>query len=58
MRDRKRVDLDEKRCGEELGGVEGGKTILRIHYERKTIYFLFYLFSIKWEINNKNNIEL
>jgi hypothetical protein len=31
IRGRKRVDLDGRRGGEELGGVEGGKTAIRIY---------------------------
>jgi hypothetical protein len=30
MRDRKRVDLEGRRGGEELGGGDGGETIIRI----------------------------
>lgn len=33
MRDRKRVDLDAN--AEELGGAEGGETIMRIYYVTK-----------------------
>jgi hypothetical protein len=33
MRDRKGVDLDGRRGGEELG-IEGGKTVIRINYVR------------------------
>ena len=39
MRDRKGVDLDGRRGGEELGGVEGGETIIRIYYVRKKSIF-------------------
>lgn len=35
MRVRKRLDLDEREGGEELGGVEGGETIIQIYYMRK-----------------------
>lgn len=33
----KRVDLEGK--GEEVGGVEGGDTVIRIYYCEKNIYF-------------------
>jgi hypothetical protein len=39
MRDKKGVDLDGRRGGEELGGVEGGETIIRIYYVEKNPYF-------------------
>lgn len=39
MRDNKGVDLDERGCGEQLGLVEGGITIIRI-YEQKIDLFL------------------
>jgi hypothetical protein len=42
MSDRKRVDKDGKGDGEELEGVEGGKTVIRI-------YCMKNLFSIKGE---------
>jgi hypothetical protein len=38
MRDRERVDLDGRVSGEELRGVEGEGTIIRIYYMKK-IYF-------------------
>ena len=38
MRDRKEVDLVVIVLGEELGGVEGGETIVRIYYMRKSIF--------------------
>lgn len=38
MRDRKEVDLDGGQGREELGGVEGGETVTRIYYVRKTIF--------------------
>ena len=39
MRDRKGVDLDGRDGGEELGGVEGEETVIRIYYVRKNIFF-------------------
>ena len=38
MRDRKGVDLEGKGGGEELGGINGGKTVIRIYYMRKTYF--------------------
>jgi hypothetical protein len=35
VRDRKGVDLDRRRGRKELGGVEGGETLIRIYYVRK-----------------------
>jgi hypothetical protein len=35
VRDRNGVDLDERRGREELGGVEGGETMVQIYYMRK-----------------------
>jgi hypothetical protein len=35
MRDRKGVDLEGRGGGEELGGVEGGKTIIGIYCTRE-----------------------
>ena len=35
MRDRKGIDPDGKRGGEELGGVEGGEIVIRIYCVRK-----------------------
>lgn len=35
MRDSKGVDLDGRGCGEQLGLVEGGITIIRIYYMSK-----------------------
>lgn len=37
-RDRKGVDLNGRECGEELGEVHGGETVIRI-YHMKKIYF-------------------
>lgn len=40
MRDRKGVDLDERGGREELGGVEEGEAIIRIHcVKADKIYF-------------------
>jgi hypothetical protein len=33
------VNPDERRGGEELGGVKGERTVIRIYHVRKTIYF-------------------
>ena len=38
MRDRERVDLDGRVSGEELRGVEGEGTIIRIYYMKKSIF--------------------
>lgn len=35
MRDRKRIDPDGRGVGKELGGVEGGRTIIRVYYVRR-----------------------
>jgi hypothetical protein len=35
MRDRKQVDQDERRGGEELGGLERRETVIRIYCVRK-----------------------
>jgi hypothetical protein len=35
MRDRKEADLHGRRCGEELGGIEGGETITRMYCVKK-----------------------
>lgn len=32
MRDRKGVGPDERGEGEELGGIEGGESVIRVHY--------------------------
>lgn len=40
------MDLDGQRGGEELTGVEGGETVIRIHYVRKKCIF---------NNNNSNN---
>jgi hypothetical protein len=40
------LDLDGQRGGEELTGVEGGETVIRIHYVRKKCIF---------NNNNSNN---
>ena len=45
MGDRNRVESDGRNGGEELRGVEGGKTIISIYYMRKKSIF------------NKKNIE-
>jgi hypothetical protein len=39
MKDTKQVNQDRGRCEEELGGVEEGKTIIRIYFLKKKIYF-------------------
>jgi hypothetical protein len=39
MRDRKGMDLNGRGGGEELGGSEGGETVIEIYYVRKKIYF-------------------
>ena len=39
MRDRKGVDLEGRRGGEDLGRVEGEETIIRIYYMRKESIF-------------------
>jgi hypothetical protein len=39
MRDRKGVDPEGRGGGEELGGVEGGKTIIWIYCMRKNLFF-------------------
>lgn len=39
MRDKKWVDPDGKGCGEELGGVDTGETVIKIHHVREKIYF-------------------
>jgi len=39
MRDRKGVGYRWEGGREELGGVIGGKTIVRIYYVRKSIFF-------------------
>lgn len=38
MRERKGVDLGERRSWDELGGVKEGKTILRIYCMNKPIF--------------------
>ena len=38
MRDRKVVDLERRRGGEELGGVDEGETVIRIYCIKKGIY--------------------
>lgn len=48
MGDRKGVDLDRKGGEEELGGVEKGKTIIRILCEEKN------LFAMKGKRRKKN----
>lgn len=35
MRDRKRINPDGRGGGKELGGVEGGKTIIRVYFVRR-----------------------
>lgn len=30
-----RVDTDERGCGKELGGIQGGEIVIRIYYVRK-----------------------
>jgi hypothetical protein len=37
MRSRKRADLEERGVGEDLRG-EGGKTVIRIQYEKESIF--------------------
>jgi hypothetical protein len=32
-----RRDLDEKGGGEELGEIEGGKTVIRVYYVKKNL---------------------
>lgn len=39
MRESKVVDPDRKGCREELGGVEGGETVIRIYNVRKRNLF-------------------
>jgi hypothetical protein len=39
VRDRKKVDSVGRESDEEVGGVEEGKTIIRIHCVRKKPYF-------------------
>jgi hypothetical protein len=39
MRDRKGVDLEGRRGGEDLGRVEGEESIIRIYYMRKESIF-------------------
>lgn len=39
MRERKGIDANVKGGGKELGGLEGGETIIRIYYARGQIYF-------------------
>lgn len=35
VRDRKGVDLDGRRGRKKLGGVEGGKSVIWIYYEKR-----------------------
>lgn len=35
MRDRKGMDRDGRRCGEELGDIQGRETVIRIYCMRK-----------------------
>lgn len=39
MRDKKSLDLDNNVSGNELGGVEGQQTIMKIYYVSKKINF-------------------
>lgn len=36
---RQRVDVEERESGKELGGVEGGESIVKVNGMRKKIYF-------------------
>lgn len=38
MRERKWLDLNRKRCREDLGGVEGEKNLIRISYVKKNLF--------------------
>lgn len=39
IRHRKRVDAGGRGDGEEVGGLDGGETVIRIYYVRGTVYF-------------------
>lgn len=39
IRHRKGVDAGGRGDGEEVGGLDGGETVIRIYYVRGTIYF-------------------
>ena len=51
MRERKGLDLDGRRGGEELEGAEGKENLIRIHYVKMKLY------SIRGEKQNNSNIE-
>lgn len=39
MRNRKGMDIEGKEQGEELGGVEGGETLIGVYYVRENSIF-------------------